>query len=358
MRTRSKPSVDVSGLAGAFTLVELLVVVSIIALLISILLPSLKQARENAKVVKCAASERAIGQSISVYLAESSGVYPPSYVYPLNEGGAWHTGEGGQDPNRTYGYVHWSYALYSSGKIDDKAFQCPKWPNGGAPRTNPGLEPEDWEPGQVDVNGQTEPNELEDRQATRMAYCTNAAVVPRNKFTLDLEGGQRVNLLPSESRIRRQSDTILGTEYLANWRALSVPEGGGLLVKAHRPINPFFNLGSGWNEYAATLSDSGFLYGENTMEGQRTYGMLPLKSVENKTNILDWTSGVAQINAVGRHHPGGDEYGGTANFLFCDGHVELSTAWKTMHDRRWGERYYALSGPNEVINFGDVLTFP
>jgi len=55
---------------GAFTLVELLVVVSIIALLISILLPSLKKAREQAKSATCLADLRSVSTASLVYAAD------------------------------------------------------------------------------------------------------------------------------------------------------------------------------------------------------------------------------------------------------------------------------------------------
>jgi len=58
--------------AGAFTLIELLVVIAIIALLVSILVPSLKRAREIAHEVVCTSQLKAIGTGSTLYEEENN----------------------------------------------------------------------------------------------------------------------------------------------------------------------------------------------------------------------------------------------------------------------------------------------
>jgi prepilin-type N-terminal cleavage/methylation domain-containing protein len=63
-----------------FTLVELLVVIGIIALLISILLPSLNKAREQSKRVACLSNMHEIDLAYRTYAAENRDYYPIGFV--------------------------------------------------------------------------------------------------------------------------------------------------------------------------------------------------------------------------------------------------------------------------------------
>jgi len=110
----------------AFTLIELLVVVAIIAVLVSILLPALNAARDQAKLTICASNLKQLHMAVWGYVQDYGDCLPPSGV------------------TRAWVEVHprWNDALrpyvsggdaaqfyYGSGRQDPLIFRCPLRPD-------------------------------------------------------------------------------------------------------------------------------------------------------------------------------------------------------------------------------------
>jgi prepilin-type N-terminal cleavage/methylation domain-containing protein len=100
----------------AFTLIELLVVVAIIALLISILIPSLARARAQTRLVKCQTQLREYGKACYYYLQDHKDVFPPHrHIDVASRDGA--------------GFPHWYNLLdrYWLGEVRDVSANDPNW---------------------------------------------------------------------------------------------------------------------------------------------------------------------------------------------------------------------------------------
>ena len=336
-----------TGTAG-FTLIELLVVIAIIALLVGILLPALGQARASARALKTGVNLRSAGMGVVNYNSTYNGVYPLSYVYPRdNETNEWRMADQTENPPPGVSYLHWSYMLFGGDKgggVNEESFTSPAAPGGGAPRTNPGPNPEDWVGGQSDGQGATSPtqNSLKDRQTARVAFAGNGAIFARNKFAI--AGTPRRQQFVRDNWIDNPSGTILATEYhfKPGWATLKSTGDANGPIKSHRPIMPFVGISAGGNvlsEPVRPITTNFWSFRYNTEAEIYKESDIP-------DGVIDDSN--SPISAVGRMQPGKDSKGGSANFVFCDGHVEQTTLLETVKKRRWGNKVFSVSGDNAV----------
>ena len=343
----------------AFTLVELLVVIGIIALLISILLPSLNAARAMSKSIKSASNLRSLGQAMQMYLNEAKQTYPAAYIYDGMTGGATDRQNPGSPQLPTagiYGYRHISSFLYGREHADHsdgstyglgekgaiagaEAFRNPQIENGGLPPTNPSAD-------NVDGGQQKETASVVDFQAPRIGYVFNEAICPRNKFTLGFGSPATTDAyhFVRAGQITHGSGTILAAEVIDDWRIVSgAPRTGtGTAVcKSHRPIHAFTQNrdGAGDTNLNMELSTHGAPYYRVRYQDLMTNTPRDYVAASSKSR-LDW---------VGRYGTAKTWEKRATNFLYVDGHVETKNIKDTLDDHfEWGDRMYSQTTRDAV----------
>jgi prepilin-type processing-associated H-X9-DG protein/prepilin-type N-terminal cleavage/methylation domain-containing protein len=251
----------------AFTLVELLVVIGIIAVLIGIILPAIGGARRNAATVKCASNLRSLGQAIHLYVNEQKG-YVPTYrsIHPGNVRVPWY--------DQLARYVFNRPAL------------------GSMPATSTVMNQPDFDR-----------SLFASCPAFQFVKLTGAVAV------FNTSTGYGINQVPLAPRM--PADVPANSYYnsFAHDAVTPVPVGKGRYFK--------------FNEFRAPANRA-------LMADMNGYGGLqcpPLLGVEPQYTEPTGNNIPGDLDYF-RHGRIRDYTRGGANVLFCDGHVDLCTPWQ------------------------------
>jgi prepilin-type N-terminal cleavage/methylation domain-containing protein/prepilin-type processing-associated H-X9-DG protein len=264
--------------AAGFTLVELLVVIGIIALLISILLPALNRARQQANMVDCQSRMRQVGQMIHMYASENKGKLPVT---------SWENGTVTDFWDQTGYHITGTISKMLGNKDADIR------------RLHPVFEDKD-------IDNSINLWNVPGGRAAIQSYNFNMGMFVNRRETWVY------NKIPAAQRLRNQMQITKvdrAAEVVAMW-------DGGLVNyptvgwggHAHPHIADMTDTTGGTFWYATNFnsSDPGYATRADTQLVQRHS-----KQVPNRAGQVDF-----------RHMRGKDGSGTTANALFLDGHVE------------------------------------
>lgn len=266
----------------AFTLIELLVVVAIVALLISILLPTLARARAQALSVRCRANMQQIGVGLVTYHVQNRDYVVPSYNLPQVPGGSSSNVTGGPDQP----LEGWAPILDRDGLVPTRerdtiaVFYCPKTLDvEGMKNGQTGTDPDnprgwtDWPLRFTSVGGDSSPKE--------------AVTIPERKFLKIIRVSYWINAYNPVGST--PTDIVASDVYYTASVGLG-PDTKGKWIGLHR-------VGSKFASKLVVVSD-GIYMGRQSV-----------------TRLGDTNS------RIGYRHPGIGLADGTANVAFGDGHV-------------------------------------
>ncbi|HVP11415.1 MAG TPA: type II secretion system protein [Phycisphaerae bacterium] len=320
-----------------FTLVELLIVISIMALLASILLPSLSKAREMAKSSSCLSNLRNVGMSIAMYASEQK-YYPTSYSYVDGDSSAG-------------GYLHWT------GVITPGDYEGPMIPVAGVskyPKTAnqyicPSHEPGGWAPSNFTTaripnppTGQVPQDATrDDKQAPRLSYVANEAIMPRKKFSqahdIATPPGTSNLRLVSGDDIESPMNIILLAEFSNSpnciWGSSS---SGGTAYKSHRPTN------------GVKLDGGGVFDGEAYQKGTKIRKLTYEEAQAAITAVLADPGAALTSHHISYVNPA--THLTYSNYAYADGHAAKATLKETLDagNYMWGRKLYSCIDKPEI----------